>query len=79
MTKLDERTVANMDVVLERVCGVFSHGGDHETRKFIARKLKMSAQRGATTLGALNTVADKALEELARRGERGAGARKLRA
>jgi hypothetical protein len=79
MTKLDERTVANMDVVLERVWGVFSHGGDHETRKFIARKLKMSAQRGATTLGALNAVADKALEELARRGERGAGPRNLRA
>jgi hypothetical protein len=75
MTKLEERTITNMEVVLDRVCGRFSHGGDHETRKFIAAKLKTSAQRGNTTLGALNAVADKALKELAKRDAKDGGAR----
>lgn len=65
MAKLDERTIANMDVVLEETCHVFPHGGDHEHRRFIARKLKLSARKGNVTLGGLRTVADSALKELA--------------
>jgi hypothetical protein len=36
MTGIDERTAANMDVVLEQVCRDLPHGGDHESRKHIA-------------------------------------------
>ena len=64
MAKLDERTIANMDFVLEETCRVFPHGGDHERRRFIARKLKLSARKGNVTFGGLRTVADSALKEL---------------
>jgi hypothetical protein len=42
MTGIDERTAANMRVVLEQVCRDLPHGGDHESRKHIA---KTSAKR----------------------------------
>jgi hypothetical protein len=63
MKKADERTTANMEVVLEQVCRGLPHGGDHETRKRIARKLLDSARHGSTTLRAFNTVARNALKE----------------
>ena len=50
MSKLNERTIANMDFVLEEVCRVFPNGGDHESRKYIAQKLKRHAMQGDTTL-----------------------------
>jgi hypothetical protein len=67
MNRLDDRTLANMDVVLEQACRSFPNGGDHESRKYIAQKLKLSAQKGNTTLGGLSGVAQGALQELSRR------------
>jgi len=67
MTKLDDRTIANMDFVLEETCKVFPHGGDHERRRYIAQKLKLSARKGNTTLGGLRAVAHSAREELMKR------------
>ena len=64
MTRLDDRTIANMDIVLEETCRVFPHGGDHEHRRYIAQKLKLSARRGNTTLGGLRAVAQSALKEI---------------
>jgi hypothetical protein len=64
MAKLDDRTMANMDIVLEETCRVFPHGGDHERRRYIAHKLKLSARRGNTTLGGLRAVAHGALREV---------------
>ncbi|NOJ47576.1 hypothetical protein [Bradyrhizobium archetypum] len=64
MAKLDQRTIANMNFVLEETCRVFPHGGDHEHRRFIARQLKLSASKGNVTLSGLRTVADSALKEL---------------
>jgi hypothetical protein len=61
---MDERTLANMDFVLEETCRVFPNGGDHERRRFIAQKLKLSAKEGNTTLGGLRSVAYSALKEL---------------
>ena len=63
MKKLDVRTMANLDVVLEDTCRVLPHGGDHETRRMIARKLLNSARKGNVTLGALTSVAQQALIE----------------
>src|ERR1700729_4251017 len=45
MTKIEERTTANMDVVLEEVCRSLPHGGDHESRKYIAEKLMQSVKK----------------------------------
>jgi hypothetical protein len=65
MTKLDERTIANMDVVLENICrGLPNSGGDHATRKYVAQKLVQAAKRGNTTLGGLEAVGRRALQEI---------------
>jgi len=65
MTRLDERTMANLDVVLENVCRKLSNcGGDHETRKYIAKKLMQAAKKGNTGLTALEDVAHRALRDL---------------
>jgi hypothetical protein len=67
MTVLDERTTANMDVVLDEVCrDLPNSGGDHESRKFIAERLLKAARRGKTTLGALKSVAQRAMHKLTR-------------
>lgn len=64
MTELDDRAIANLDIVLEETCSVFPNGGDHERRRYIAQKLKTSARKGNTTLGGLRTVAHDALKRL---------------
>jgi hypothetical protein len=67
MTKIEERTTANMDVVLEEVCRRLPHGGDHESRKYVARKLMQTAKKGNVTLEGLRPVAGRAFSELSRR------------
>jgi hypothetical protein len=67
MIKLSERTIANMDFVLEETCRVFPHGGDHERRKYIAQKLKRHAMQGDITLAEFRTVAQSALKEIKQR------------
>lgn len=58
-----------MDVVLEETCRQLPHGGDHDSRKFIAERLIEAAQEGHSTLGELGIVARRALAEiLAKRG-----------
>jgi hypothetical protein len=44
MTKLDDRTIANMDAVLEDTCRIFPDGGDDKVRRYIAQKLRISAK-----------------------------------
>jgi hypothetical protein len=67
MTKIAERTIANMDVVLEEVCRHLPHGGDHESRKYVAKKLMQSAKKGNVTLEGLKPVASRALSDLSMR------------
>jgi hypothetical protein len=67
MTKNDQRTAADMDVVLEEACRNLPHGGDHETRKHIAQRLMQAAKKGHVTLEALRTVASRALSGLSSR------------
>ena len=66
MTKIEERTTAKMDVVLEEVCRNLPHGGDHESRKYIAKKLVQSVKKGNVTLEGLRPVASRAFSELSR-------------
>jgi hypothetical protein len=63
----DERTAANMDVVLEEICSGLPHGGDHESRKFVAKKLMQSVKKGNVTLEGLRPVASRALSEVSSR------------
>jgi hypothetical protein len=67
MPKLNDRTIANMDFVLEETCRVLPNGGDHESRKYIAEKLKRHALRGDSTLAALRAIAHSALKEIKQR------------
>ena len=67
MKRAEERVIANMDVVLEEVCRVLPNGGDHESRKHIAKKLLQAAKTGHVTLEKLRPVASRALAELSRR------------
>jgi hypothetical protein len=62
--KLDDRTFANMEVALAAVFQNQPHGGDHESRKHVARQLLKSAKAGNTTLGGLSVVAKSALDEI---------------
>jgi hypothetical protein len=57
MKELDDRTAANLDVVLEDACRALPHGGDHPFRKRIARKLLSAARHGHTSLASLGAVA----------------------
>jgi hypothetical protein len=67
MTRIDERTAANMDVVLEEICSNLPHGGDHESRKYVAKKLMQSVKKGNITLEGLRSVASRALSEVSSR------------
>ncbi len=67
MDEFDDRTRANMDVVLEEICREMPHGGDHESRRFIAERLIECAREGRTTLAELNSAARRALLELVNR------------
>jgi hypothetical protein len=64
MTGIDERTTANMDVALEEVFAGVPHGGDHESRKHVAKKLIQSAKKGNVTLDGLRAVARNASQQL---------------
>ena len=67
MARVDERTTANMAVVLEEVFAGVPHGGDHESRKHVAKKLIQSAKKGNVTLDGLRAVARDALQQLSTR------------
>ena len=67
MSKIDERAAANMDVVLEEICCNLPHGGSHENRKYVARKLMQSVEKGNVTLEALRPVASRAFSEVSSR------------
>jgi hypothetical protein len=67
MDEFDDRTRANMDVVLEEICREMTHGGDHESRRFIAKRLIECAREGRASLTELNSVARRALLELTNR------------
>jgi hypothetical protein len=66
MSEFDERTQANMDVVLEEVCAELPNGGDHQSRKYIAEQLIHCARGGRTTLGELMYTARRALVQIER-------------
>jgi hypothetical protein len=53
-----------MDVVLEEVCAELPNGGDHESRKFIAKQLIECARSGKSTLGDFIYAARRALVRL---------------
>jgi hypothetical protein len=64
MSEFDDRTLANMDVVLDEICSELPNGGDHESRRFIAEQLMKAARGDRNTLGDLTYVGRRALAQL---------------
>jgi hypothetical protein len=57
----DPRTLANMNVALERVCERRPNGEDHWLRRMVAGQIIQCAKRGARTLGALTEAGERVL------------------
>jgi hypothetical protein len=53
------RTLANMNVALERVCQRMPDGEDHRVRKLVARRIIQCAKIGNKTLGALTKAGER--------------------
>jgi hypothetical protein len=61
----DSRTLANMEVALERACKMLAIGAEeHRSRRHIASKILRCAKRGDKTLGGLTEAARVAATEL---------------
>lgn len=63
---LDRRTMANMQLALDRACKGLPEGKKHSARQLIVAKLLESARRGDTSLTALTRAAKSAAPGLAR-------------
>jgi hypothetical protein len=57
----DNRTLANMEVALDRVCGKSPLGEQHEVRKCVAKAILKAAREGKPTLAALTQAGEHAL------------------
>jgi len=57
----DSRALANMTVALDRVFEKAAGGGDHATRKRVAKQIIKCARNGRTTLGELTAAGRRAL------------------
>jgi hypothetical protein len=56
----NRRTLANMEVALDRVCSGAPIGEQHEFRKRVAEAIVLCARSGKTTLGALTQAGERA-------------------
>lgn len=65
--EFDERLQANIEVVLDEICSELPHGGDHESRKFVAEQLMQAARGGKTSLSELTYAGRRALVHLQNR------------
>jgi len=57
----DSRTLANMNVALDRVCGKAAHGEEHPVRRRVAKQIIKCARSGKTTLGELTAAGQRGL------------------
>lgn len=63
--RFNSRTLANMNVALERVCEKAPHGEDYVVRKRIAKHIVRCASSGKTTLSDLTAAGQRALIKVA--------------
>ena len=71
--KFDQRTLANMEVALERASRLLANGADqHEHRRHIASRILQCAESGNKTLDGLTEAASAAARELRARAKAGA-------
>jgi hypothetical protein len=68
--QLDRRTMAAMELALERACGRWPYGGKHNIRKRVAQSIIRCARTGNTSLDALTEAAECAAAQLSQSGRR---------
>jgi hypothetical protein len=66
----DDRTLANMNVALERVCDRSRDGEQHPFRKRVAQSILRSAKAGRVSLAALTAAGKQALSNSAKKDRR---------
>ena len=64
MSVTNKPTRAALDAVLEETCGDLPHGGDHESRAYIAGRMIGAVDAGKFSQGELHHAARNALSEL---------------
>ena len=68
--QFDRRTMAMMEVALDRACARFQQGGRHNIRKRVAQSIVWCAKTGNIDLDALTEAAERAVARLPRHGMR---------
>lgn len=66
----DRRTMAAMEVALEKACACWPNGGKHNLRKQVAQSIIRCAKTGNTALDALTEAAERALAQLTQSSKR---------
>ena len=70
--RFDRRTMAAMEVALEKACACWPNGGQHNLRKRVAQSIIQCAKTGNTSLDALTEAGERALVQLPQSGRRSA-------
>jgi hypothetical protein len=63
----DRRTMAAMEVALEKACACWPNGGQHNHRKRVAQSIIQCAKTGSTSLDALIEAGERAIVQLPQR------------
>jgi hypothetical protein len=63
----DSRTLANMEIALDRACANISGGEKHKARRYVADRIARYARMGHRTLAALSQAGQIAAAELRQR------------
>jgi predicted MarR family transcription regulator len=62
----DARTLARMNLALDRVCQTIADGETHAVRKRVARRIIKCARRGKTSVEELTSAGQRAIARFAR-------------
>ncbi len=65
MGEFNAHSPAHMEMLLEEVCNRLPYGGDHQTRKYVAKRLIDAARSGKTCRDDLLQIALRAMFEVA--------------
>ena len=73
--QFDHRTMAAIEVALEKACACWPNGGKHNLRKRVAQSIIRCAKSGNTSLDALTDAGERARAQLSQIGTCLAGTR----
>ena len=62
--RFDRRTMAAMEIALEKACACWPNGGQHDLRKRVAQSIIQCAKTGSTSLDALIEAGERAIVQL---------------